>query len=156
LQVRADLQIEELTMAKTAPATALLSSSTGGRASPPSAPPRRNTREPQVPPLGAPIGVASAAARGTGAAAPAATTPGRLWHRTSRRPTRRRWLPRLLCFDSTRRPTLRGWRRLAQLPESVDGLHPHVAWASRPASSTICWAGPAPSCLLRWAAWLVG
>jgi hypothetical protein len=39
LQVRADLQIEELTMAKTAPATALLSSSTGGKGTSNGAPP---------------------------------------------------------------------------------------------------------------------
>jgi hypothetical protein len=38
LQVRADLQIEELTMAKTPPATALLSSSAGGQGPPSGAP----------------------------------------------------------------------------------------------------------------------
>jgi hypothetical protein len=80
LQVCADLQIEELTMAKTTPATALLSSSAGGKgtsngARPPSTP-CRTSREARAPLLGAPLDAASAVGRSTRARAPTAPTLG--------------------------------------------------------------------------------
>jgi hypothetical protein len=49
LKVQAELQIEELTMAKTAPATALLSSSGGGTGPPDARPPTAAPKPPHQP-----------------------------------------------------------------------------------------------------------
>jgi len=80
LQVRDDLRIEELTMAKAAPATALFSNSSGGKSSsngtrPSGAPPQQQQGPPGFS-SGASLSAVSAVARNMEAAAEAAASPG--------------------------------------------------------------------------------
>jgi hypothetical protein len=143
LKVRAELQIEELTMAKTAPAIALLSSS-GGGTGPPAARPPTTAPKPSHQPQQAPRRF------------PQARPPRRQEERGRQRLPQRRDQRRSFQPQHRRpeRRALFSWGArlrlpLALLPEPLDRVHSYVARGQGTVPPSYAWNGPASARLTR-------